>query len=314
MSRHVTAAIMDTSFLSRDGIRLLIEEEGFDVAVAVSTYTELVEALRDRDDGLLIILSDDHPTPMLEAAIASVRKDKPRSRIVLLLRAFDDESRHRLERLGVDGFLLRSTSRHVLMRSIELIMLGEHVFSVLNAPATPARPAAEALPVSVPDPVESVVSSPAAEPLPDGSREPEIERAAEAPAAAPPALDPVTKRDTLSAREEEILLCLVEGLSNKVIARRCYITEATVKVHLKAILRKIKVLNRTQAAVWMMNRMREPAAAVSSERSGDDRMPRVDVPRFAPANGAHADAYLRSLAVGLGARNASASRLSASRP
>ena len=38
--------------------------------------------------------------------------------------------------------------------------------------------------------------------------------------------------------------------SNKTIARSCSITEATVKVHLQSILRKISAQNRTQAALW----------------------------------------------------------------
>jgi two-component system, NarL family, nitrate/nitrite response regulator NarL len=43
---------------------------------------------------------------------------------------------------------------------------------------------------------------------------------------------------------------VVEGQSNKGIARHLGITESTVKVHLKSLLRKINVLNRTQAAIW----------------------------------------------------------------
>jgi DNA-binding CsgD family transcriptional regulator len=54
----------------------------------------------------------------------------------------------------------------------------------------------------------------------------------------------------LSDRETQILDGLVKGYANKVIARRCDITEATVKVHMKSILRKIRVGNRTQAAIW----------------------------------------------------------------
>jgi len=54
----------------------------------------------------------------------------------------------------------------------------------------------------------------------------------------------------LSARENSILRCIAEGASNKVIARKFEITEATVKVHVKAILRKVRVRNRTQAATW----------------------------------------------------------------
>lgn len=58
------------------------------------------------------------------------------------------------------------------------------------------------------------------------------------------------RNGTLSERETEILSCLVNGLSNKVIANQLQITEGTVKVHLKGILKKIQVQNRTQAAIW----------------------------------------------------------------
>jgi len=58
--------------------------------------------------------------------------------------------------------------------------------------------------------------------------------------------------DKLSNRESEILHCLVDGSSNKAIARRLEITESTVKVHMKSLLRKINAANRTQAAIWGM--------------------------------------------------------------
>jgi two-component system, NarL family, nitrate/nitrite response regulator NarL len=64
---------------------------------------------------------------------------------------------------------------------------------------------------------------------------------------------PLTSIRGLSPREQEILQALVTGASNKVIAYRLGITEATVKVHLKTLLRKIDVNNRTQAAIWAMN-------------------------------------------------------------
>lgn len=59
-------------------------------------------------------------------------------------------------------------------------------------------------------------------------------------------------RRRLSEREAEILGCLMKGQPNKVIARSCDITEATVKVHMKSIMRKLQVENRTQAAIWAM--------------------------------------------------------------
>jgi two-component system nitrate/nitrite response regulator NarL len=54
----------------------------------------------------------------------------------------------------------------------------------------------------------------------------------------------------LSPRETSILRWLARGASNKLIGREIKISEATVKVHVKAILRKIGVANRTQAAIW----------------------------------------------------------------
>lgn len=53
----------------------------------------------------------------------------------------------------------------------------------------------------------------------------------------------------LSARERQVLMLVMQGLPNKVIARHLILTEATVKVHLKAILRKLDVQNRTKAAI-----------------------------------------------------------------
>ncbi|WCB92228.1 Transcriptional regulatory protein LiaR [Baekduia alba] len=56
--------------------------------------------------------------------------------------------------------------------------------------------------------------------------------------------------DGLSAREGEVLALLVEGLPNKLIARRLEISEKTVKTHLTAIFRTLGVTDRTQAALW----------------------------------------------------------------
>lgn len=57
----------------------------------------------------------------------------------------------------------------------------------------------------------------------------------------------------LTSRERQILQCLLRGQSNKLIARSLDITEGTVKVHLKALMKKIDANNRTQAALWARN-------------------------------------------------------------
>jgi two-component system nitrate/nitrite response regulator NarL len=59
----------------------------------------------------------------------------------------------------------------------------------------------------------------------------------------------------VSPREREMLLDLVHAHSNKMIARRLGMTEATVKVHLNSLLRKINVDNRTQAVIWALTNL-----------------------------------------------------------
>jgi DNA-binding NarL/FixJ family response regulator len=61
----------------------------------------------------------------------------------------------------------------------------------------------------------------------------------------------------LTAREEEIVMLIDEGLSNKEIGQRLYIEVATVKNHVHSILEKLKVSRRTQAAARMRALRRE---------------------------------------------------------
>jgi DNA-binding NarL/FixJ family response regulator len=58
----------------------------------------------------------------------------------------------------------------------------------------------------------------------------------------------------LSGREREVLALLVEGMANKLIARRLGISEKTVKAHLTRIFRVLDVTDRTQAALWAERR------------------------------------------------------------
>lgn len=55
----------------------------------------------------------------------------------------------------------------------------------------------------------------------------------------------------LTAREIEVLGELAAGRSNKDIARKLAISTGTVRVHVKSVLRKLALDNRTQAAVWL---------------------------------------------------------------
>lgn len=85
-------------------------------------------------------------------------------------------------------------------------------------------------------------------------RELTVERRPEGPSSA---ADVRSDNSRLSPREREVLSHLVDGHSNKAIGRLLGMTEATVKVHLKSVLRKIRVENRTQAAIWALSHLPE---------------------------------------------------------
>src|SRR5215469_16413951 len=66
--------------------------------------------------------------------------------------------------------------------------------------------------------------------------------------------DPTHALNRLSAREREVMLLVVEGLSNKKIACQLNMSESTVKVHLHSIYRKLAINNRTMLAVLVTQR------------------------------------------------------------
>jgi len=60
---------------------------------------------------------------------------------------------------------------------------------------------------------------------------------------------PVPHAGDLTPRQHDVLLCLMRGDPNKLIARELGLTEGTVKIHIAAILRTLQVRNRTEAVV-----------------------------------------------------------------
>ncbi|MBT41473.1 MAG: two-component system response regulator NarL [Idiomarina sp.] len=68
-----------------------------------------------------------------------------------------------------------------------------------------------------------------------------------------PAKAPSSQLSSLTNREYEILSLIAKGMSNKVIARELDISDGTVKVHVKHLLKKLGLRSRVEAAVWMVN-------------------------------------------------------------
>lgn len=213
----VSAAVVGPNSLLREGLKGLLPS-----SYQAEIVTETIESVPQTvAPNLILLLADDDPAA-LPAQVQRAREDHASARIVVIGDSDAPEVVWPLLVAGADGYLLRKITPEALSASLDAVMLGATV----------------------------VQSRKGAFPLFGADHTGFDKRVV---AAEPPKLNAGAAYDKLSNRETEILLCLTRGESNKIIARKCEITEATVKVHLKAILRKIRVCNRTQAAVWAHN-------------------------------------------------------------
>ena len=76
--------------------------------------------------------------------------------------------------------------------------------------------------------------------------------------------------DKLTVQQRRVLMCLSSGLTNKTIAQRLGVTEATVKAHITVILRKLRLECRTQAAL-LAQRTFGPTLRALAEANADSR-------------------------------------------
>jgi two-component system nitrate/nitrite response regulator NarL len=155
---------------------------------------------------------------MLEA-VRGAKQQSPEARVVVLTDQVDLSFVRLGHEAGVNGFCEGATAPEILIKFLELVMLGESVL--------PSAIMHSVFSGMFPSPEQPLQHNAVAEPKVSDLRE-----------------------CKLSVREAQILGCLMHGSPNKMIARNLDITEATIKVHVKAILRKIGVANRTQAAMW----------------------------------------------------------------
>ena len=147
--------------------------------------------------------------------------------------------------LGVVGVLTRAASLEVAMAAVQLMWVGGFYLppelsrddESARAPSSPLQPAAlQPVPLQ-PAPLQPPVlrSSPLGVSLAPPEHEP-IHREADSEFA-------------LTSRECDVLRILREGRQNKIIAFELGISESTVKVHLRNIMKKLHVSNRTQVAL-----------------------------------------------------------------
>lgn len=228
---HVDTLIVSDNRMVRESLVALLSGTRFtvrQVAACPGLHLDDLEAAR-----LALVVIDE------EAAciVGQVAEALPEVKIVALALRDTEGLMLRSLQLGASAYLTEDVSPADLLKTLEVVIADCAVLPMSFL----GRLCLTADPVRAPGPVAALTGLQRA----DG-----------------------TSLSSLSSREVNILEGLALGESNKVIARNLDIAEATVKVHVKAILRKVRVKNRTQAAVWAMNRGIVTSAAPPAERFG----------------------------------------------
>ena len=242
MTDKIEVSLLSRNEIAREGLRRILVSDEFDVRSSATDAASLLGP--EPDDGgnrPHIIIIDDAPGSDPIGSCRELSERYPNARLVLLADDYEFDEVALAFGCGIDGYIVKEISCEPLIESLKLVALGEKVL-----PSQLARNL-------------SFVSSGSA----GGDWHESVATTG------------------LSEREVEILVCLTMGLANKVVSRRLNISEATVKVHVKAILRKLRVANRTQAAIWAIKhgfeRMPQSEAAVQASASPASPMFEADV-------------------------------------
>lgn len=203
--------IVDDHVMFREALRLAIGRAFPDFVISEAGTAEdaLASLAKGERPGLILL---DLKMPGL-GGLGMLQKIKDLSPDTICIVVSDSDSRSDIRsavRAGALGYILKRSSMDVLERAITMVMAGERYIQL---------------------PAEFLVGADEA-----ASSGPERPNSAEA-------------LDGLTARQHEVLQLLALGHSNKEIAKSLGLLEGTVKVHVRDILRKLGVSNRTQAAM-----------------------------------------------------------------
>lgn len=209
-----TILVVDSHPLVADGIgSLLRETETRGRVLYAATISAAMEVVRDRMVDIVLVARFVGDESGLEVLRRVRQYDDDLPVIVLSISQTANAVREAVA-AGATGYIVETAPREVIVQAIDLALRGERL---------------ALLPLTC---VAEAVSPPA------------LQRSF-----ADPSASSGKRHARLTRQEAKVLGHITEGLSNKEIARELGIFEGTVKVHVKAILRKLNAKNRTVAAL-----------------------------------------------------------------
>ena len=231
--------VVHPSRLARNGLKAILANSPFSPACTSSKIEEVPSTIASAGEQVLVLMGV-REVANLAQALSAAKASFPDAPVVVIGDSSDRNLVTTALAMGATTFIDENEATFTLIAKLELVARGEPVISVVLMERLLGPDSAQA-------------SEQAAPPLTLDQRQLSEPEDADEDEAGP--------NPHLSGREAAILNALVQGKSNKVIAYHLSITEATVKVHVKAILRKIRVQNRTQAAIWALHHQTLPKAS-----------------------------------------------------
>jgi two-component system nitrate/nitrite response regulator NarL len=230
MGSRLATIVVESRLLVREALKSLMAKNAYRVVRDVGSTAEISGASTLSEEPKLVILGAQSADNALSQA-ADARKLWPDSKIILLYEYLSPSDFQKLLTSEINGCVPLFASPDTLISMLDMIVTRDVRVMVVGDAKCP---------------VIKLQS--------DGAEHEDVSASIGAVQHTQPPMNvpPLRNHPGLSEREAQMLDGLVKGHPNKVIARTCDITEATVKVHMKSILRKIRVDNRTQAAIWAM--------------------------------------------------------------
>src|SRR5262245_32874839 len=224
----VVSLVVHPSRIFREGLKSMLANSAFEPACTAASTEGVPSVISGAGEQVLVLIGARDDSNLGEA-LKVTKTSFPDAHVVVVGDATKCDNVTTALELGATSFVDENVATSTLVKELELVAMGEPVISVFILKQLLGH-------YSAPACDNTAVTLAAEEPQQGESQGPQGLR-----------------EQQLSGREAAILNGLVQGASNKVIAYQLQITEATVKVHVKAILRKIRVRNRTQAAIWALN-------------------------------------------------------------
>jgi two-component system nitrate/nitrite response regulator NarL len=203
------AALVVRNPVMREGLHRILADAKFTIVQSVEDPAALSDGAIDGPVLIILDRADGADGAGGCEQVRALRRRFPEARLVLLSKIFAFSEMVAAFGAGACGYIVKEISCEPLVASLRLVAMGEKV-----------------MPSDLADALRSH----------DATAHHEEDRV-------------ILQRANLSQRETEVLGCLILGWPNKTISRRLCISAPTVALHIKTILRKVDVCNRTQAAV-----------------------------------------------------------------